>query len=72
MDETLKAPQIALKDTKSVACSCGSEIFQAGINLREVSAIMTGTGKNEIIPVQVVFCAKCFKKYEPSSIITPA
>ena len=69
-------PQIKLSDTKVVACECGSEIFNSGITLRGVSALLTGTGKDEVIPTQVIYCVKCLKKYEPpkapepSSIIT--
>jgi hypothetical protein len=67
-----KVPNLKLSDTTLVKCNCGSEVFQAGIQLRGVSALLSGTGKNEVIPTQIIYCAKCLTKYEPSQIITPA
>lgn len=71
MDE-VKAPNIPLKDTKEYACSCGSTVFQQAISLREVSALLTGTGRTEYIPVAIIVCQKCDKLFERPSLITPA
>jgi hypothetical protein len=71
MDE-IRPPSIPLKDTKEVTCTCGSAVFQQFLSLREVSAIITGTGKNEIVPMAMICCAKCHKRFEPPQIITPA
>lgn len=70
--ENENKPQISLKDTTEVPCSCGSNIFIPAINMRKVSALFTGTGKEEYIPVQVVVCLKCSRPFERPSIITPA
>jgi hypothetical protein len=59
---------IPMKDTKPVICECGSDMFQGGFNLREVSSLFTGTGKNEIVPVQIAYCLKCLKKFEPPTV----
>lgn len=67
--QTPEQPSIAIKDTKEVFCTCGSNTFQQFVNLREVSAILTKTGRNTVIPVAMICCAKCFKKFEPSEII---
>jgi hypothetical protein len=68
--ETPQQPQIKLSDTTEVACPCGCTVFQIGAKLRGVSAILSGTGKSEVIPTQVLFCAKCLTPYTPPTIIT--
>lgn len=61
--------RISLKDTKELLCPCGHNHFREVISLREVSALITGTGKAEIIPAAVVICDKCGKPFEQSTII---
>ena len=52
--------QIDLKNTEATTCeSCGGEAFQEALVLRKVSAILTGTGKEGFLPVQVFACVKC-------------
>ena len=52
--------QIDLKNTEATVCeSCGGEAFQEALILRKVSALLTGTGKEGFLPVQVFACAKC-------------
>ena len=67
--EEVKTPSISLKDTKEVACSCGSTLFQQAVSLREVSALLTGTGSTEYVPVAVIACLKCQKPFKRSTII---
>ena len=56
----LSAPQLSLADTKAVVCEkCGCEIFEQGLMLREVSALMTGTGQPGIVPIPVFICSNC-------------
>jgi DNA-directed RNA polymerase subunit RPC12/RpoP len=58
--DKLGGPQISLQDTTAVKCEkCGGEIFESGMILREVSALMTGTGQPGIIPIPVFICSKC-------------
>ncbi len=58
--DKLGGPQISLQDTTAVKCEkCGGEIFESGMLLREVSALMTGTGQPGIIPIPVFICSKC-------------
>jgi hypothetical protein len=71
-DAPITEPKIVLSDLPLHVCECGSEIFQQVLNLRKVSAILSGTGKEEVIPVGVIACVKCDKKYEASKILTPA
>ena len=56
----LGAPQIGLSDTEAVKCEkCGGEVFEQGLILRRVSALLTGNGKPGIVPVPVFLCSKC-------------
>lgn len=66
----IKEPSISLKDTKEVACTCGSTLFKQALSLREVSELLTGTGRKEYVPVAVIACDKCGKVFERPSIIT--
>lgn len=60
MEGKLGAPQLSLADTTPVKCdACGGEIFEQGIMLREVSALLTGNGKPGVITVPVFICSKC-------------
>jgi hypothetical protein len=72
--ETDKQPiQIPLKDTKEMTCKCGSVVFLPGFGLRKISALISPTGREEISPMQVFYCVKCFEKFAPeesSSIVT--
>ncbi|TRO56186.1 hypothetical protein E2P64_06210 [Candidatus Bathyarchaeota archaeon] len=52
--------QIDLKNTEATACEkCGGEAFQEAVLLRKVSSILTGTGKEGYLPVQVFACIAC-------------
>lgn len=52
--------QLDLKQTAPVICDeCKGEAFQEAIILRKVSALLTGTGREGFIPVQVFACVKC-------------
>ena len=62
MSEINKFGQQSLNiaDTKPVVCEkCGGEIFAQGLMLREVSAILTGTGKPGAVPIPVFYCVEC-------------
>jgi len=56
----LGTPKFGLNDTEAVKCeACGGEVFEEGLMLRKVSALLTGTGQPGIVPVPVFMCAKC-------------
>jgi hypothetical protein len=63
-------PNISLKDTEEVKCTCGSALFQQAISLRRVSALLTGTGKDEYVPVSIIVCMKCDTMFERPKIIS--
>ena len=51
---------IDLKQTTAVQCeSCLGEAFQEALMLRRVSALLTGTGREGFVPIQVFSCTKC-------------
>ena len=60
MEGKLGALQMSLADTTAVQCSlCGGEVFEQGVMLRKVSALLTGNGQEGLIPVPVFLCSKC-------------
>mgnify|MGYP004454290819 FL=1 len=46
--------------TDPLTCdACESEVFQPAFVLRKVSALVSPTGKETIVPVQLFACIKC-------------
>lgn len=51
---------IDLKQTKQTICEkCNCEAFQEAFMLRKVSALLSATGKEGYIPIQVFACVGC-------------
>jgi hypothetical protein len=62
MDSNVNAPRIGLdfSNTTPVKCeACESEVFQPAFLLRKVSALVSPTGKETVVPMQLFACAKC-------------
>ena len=59
-----------IKDAPNKKCLCGHEYFDTVTVQKEVSALLSGTGKKEILLVGVLLCRKCGVENRPSSIIT--
>ena len=63
----LKRPQQAqvkvdLKDAETIKCSdCDNFVFIAGFVLKRLSALLSPTGEEALIPVQVYSCGDCGK-----------
>ena len=58
----IKKPQkqININDTEAVKCEeCGNYSFIQSYFLRRISAIVSPTGQEAIIPVQVYSCGNC-------------
>lgn len=53
--------QIHLKpeDVKEISCKCGSVLFQEAIRIGKISALISPTGKEEIIPMKTLICLSC-------------
>lgn len=52
--------KVALKDTTDVVCeSCDHKLFTQLMMFKKLSAIMSPTGEESLIPVQVFACNSC-------------
>ena len=56
----MPSPGISYSQTDAMKCEeCGSEIFQPAVLLRRVSALVSPSGKETVMPVQIFACIKC-------------
>jgi len=46
-------------ESPNVVCECGCKIFVPAVALKKVSALVSPTGKEEIIDIPVYICSKC-------------
>ena len=54
--------QIDIKDTEMVKCDdCGNASFIQAFFLRRLSALMSPTGQEALIPIQIYSCGNCGK-----------
>jgi hypothetical protein len=60
MNQSPRGKPIGIKDTYEVTCDkCkGSSFIEVSL-IRKVSAIMTGTGKPQYIPIPAFACVSC-------------
>ena len=53
-------PNIDISQTKAEVCeNCNGEAFRDALLLRKVSPLLTETGKEGYLPIQVFACVKC-------------
>lgn len=52
-------PMMNLNQTSKIKCTCDNGRFKTSFVIRKASALMTGNGKEMIIPVPVFVCEKC-------------
>ena len=60
----IKRPQkqINIKDTESLTCDdCGNYSFIKSYFIRRVSALMSPSGQEALIPIEVFSCGNCGK-----------
>ena len=51
---------IDFNQTTAVKCeSCGNETFQQVYRMRKLSALLSPTGQETMVPIQVFACNKC-------------
>lgn len=62
--------QINIKpdDLTPIVCSCGNETFESGLKLGKISAIISPTGQNMIVPQEILMCKKCGEELNPEEI----
>tara|TARA_R100000234_G_C4862350_1_gene119755 strand:- start:33 stop:299 length:267 start_codon:yes stop_codon:yes gene_type:complete len=52
--------KLALKDTEDVSCDkCDHKLFTQLMMFKKISAVMSPTGEESLIPVQVFACNSC-------------
>lgn len=44
-----------------VECNCGGRIFDSAVMVKKVSALLSPTGKEEILPAEIIICKSCGK-----------
>lgn len=57
-----QTPQLNIKpsDLVTLVCeNCKGEIFSEGVIIKTVSPLLTGTGKEGMMPIPVFYCVKC-------------
>ena len=50
-----------MKSFKTVTCDCGGMIFEEGIILKKISALVSPQGIEETYPLEILVCKKCGK-----------
>lgn len=52
--------KVSFSDLEEVKCElCGERVFGEGMMLRVMSALLSGTGKEEMVAIPVTYCIKC-------------
>ncbi len=60
MNQSPTRKPVGIKETSEVTCDkCKGNTFSEVSLIRKVSAIMTGTGKPNYIPIPTYQCSKC-------------
>lgn len=44
-----------------VSCICGGMIFDSGVMVKRVSPLISPTGREEIVPAEIILCRSCGK-----------
>jgi len=51
---------VSLEKTSPILCEdCGNDTFTQALYLRKVSALLTGTGQEGVVPIPTFVCIKC-------------
>ena len=52
--------QIDIGDTETIVCEeCGNDTFVQVFQMRKLSALLSPTGQETMIPIQIFACHKC-------------
>jgi hypothetical protein len=57
----MKVTPDMIRMSKSVTCECGGMLFQEKIFFKVLSALISPSGKEELVPMPVFVCEKCGK-----------
>lgn len=50
-----------IKNSKNVECECGGLIFNEKLFFKRISAIISPSGREEVVPVPIIVCESCGK-----------
>jgi len=50
---------VDLSTATTISCTCGGEIFVPAFRIKRLSALLSPSGQEMIIPVQTLICIKC-------------
>jgi hypothetical protein len=53
--------RVDLSNTAWAECECGGMMFTTSMMFKKLSALMSPTGKNELVPLEVAVCTSCGK-----------
>ena len=60
MDGKPKAPKITAEDMKDITCDeCSSQYFRSVNGFKRISALISPTGKEQIMPIPTFRCDDC-------------
>lgn len=61
IDKTNKQNELNVnpRDLPWVGCSKGPQVFQSAMVFKRLSPILSPTGKEEMIPAEIVICKQC-------------
>jgi len=54
-------PGMNVDDLPWVSCSCGGMLFDSAVMVKKVSALLSPSGREEIVPAEVIVCKSCGK-----------
>jgi len=50
-----------MRDFKTLNCDCGGLIFETGVIFKQISPLLSPSGKEEAYPIEVFVCKACKK-----------
>ena len=53
--------RINLADTPWTVCECGGHTFEPGLMFKKISSLLSPSGKEEVMPVEIFKCTECKK-----------
>ena len=51
--------KVDISKATDLVCECGSKLFRPVMAIKTLSALVSPTGQETMIPIQVFACAKC-------------
>jgi hypothetical protein len=58
-NEISSTNQKMILESPNLTCECGCKIFDQKMVIKRISALLSPSGKEEFLPIDVVVCSKC-------------